>query len=562
MTTWKSGRTTISLTSQPDARHGERAAGRPEIFDAIKAAVAARDFARAGELAERALAAGHEHPTILNLAALRAEEAGRMDDALGLLRRAAALAPADPSVRNALGLCLSGQERHAEALAEFDQALAAAPTFAGAHAARGGTLEALGRLPEAEAAHRRALELQPGNTVALAGLANLAGRRGAHAEAKGLADQVLAIQPDYPDAVRVAASAELAAGDATAAQHRLEALIAAPKLSAVQRAWTQGVLGDVLDAQDRIPEAFAAYTACNMGLWRAYAGSFGGHPTALEFAQGMIERLDALSPRAWRGGVAAAPAGVKGHVFLLGFPRSGTTLLEQVLASHPDVETLEERETLTAALRAFLREPADLDRLAVAGEAELAPLREAYWAYAPEAGARVEGKVFVDKHPFNTFKLPLIARLFPDAKVLFARRDPRDVVLSCFRRRFAMSAPAYQLLTLPGAAAYFDAAMRIAERMGEAMGPRTLVVRHETLVADFDGAARAACDFLGLPWTDALHGFAERVRTRGVATPSAAQLAGGLSAEGVGQWRRYRAQLAPALPRLKPWVERFGYEVE
>ena len=168
--------------------------------------------------------------------------------------------------------------------------------------------------------------------------------------------------------------------------------------------------------------------------------------------------------------------------------------------------------------------------------------------------------MFIDKHPLNTFKLPLIARLFPDARILFARRDPRDVVLSCYRRRFAMSAPAYQLLTLPGAAGYYDAAMQIAERMGPAMGGRTQVLRHEALVTDFDDTVRAACEFLDLPWTQDTRAFADRVKDRGVATPSGAQLAGGLSAEGIGAWRRYSLQLAPALPRLAPWVERFGYD--
>jgi tetratricopeptide (TPR) repeat protein len=559
LTTWKIGRTTISLKGQAAARPAAADPARPAIFDEIKAALAARDFARAGVLAEQALAAGHEHPLVLNLAALRAEEDGRLDEALARLRRATELAPTDHGARNALGLCLSRMERHAEALAAFDEALALAPDFAGAHAARGGTFEALGRLPEAEAAHRRALALQPANPVALAGLANLASRRGAHAEAATLAERVLAIQPGYPDAVRVAAAAELAGGDASAAQARLEALIADPRLAPQQLALTQGDLGDALDAQGRTAEAFAAYAACNMGQWRAYAPSFGGQPTALDFARGMIARLDEIPAQAWRAEGRPPPEDVKGHVFLMGFPRSGTTLLEQVLGAHPDVETLEERETLSAALRAFLSAPEGLDRLAAAPEAGLDPLREAYWARVAEEGGRPGGKVFVDKHPLNTFKLPLIARLFPQAKILFARRDPRDVVLSCYRRRFAMSGPAYQLLTLPGAAGYYDAAMTIAERMAPALAARTQVVGHEALIADFDATARAACDFLGLGWTEALRDFAQRVKERGVATPSGAQLAGGLSAEGIGQWRRYRTQLAPALPRLAPWVERFGY---
>jgi Flp pilus assembly protein TadD len=563
LTRWKTGQINVTFGSPTAAASTPETptpAGRPAAFAAIRAAVEAQDYDRAGKLAEAALAAGLEHPVVLNLAALNCEKEERFEDALRLLERAVALAPDDPAARNALALCLHRLERYAQALAQFDQAVAAAPSFAGAHGGRGATLEAMGRLTDADAAFRRAIDLQPDNLAALAGLANLMSRRGAHAEARPVAMRVLAAQPGYPDAVNAVAAADLADGAAPAAQQRLEALIADPRLSAQQLALAHGLLGDALDAQDRVAEAFTAYTACNMGLWRAYATAYGGAPSALEFAQGMIERLDEIPADAWQAEGEPALDGARGHVFLLGFPRSGTTLLEQVLASHPDVEALEERETLIDALRAFLSRPDDLGRLAQAGEAELSDLRRAYWGRVRDEGARVAGKVFVDKHPLNTLKLPLIAKLFPEAKILFARRDPRDVVLSCYRRRFVMSGSAYQLLTLPGAAAYYDAAMRIAERLDPVMGAQTRVVRHEALIADFDGVVGSTCEFLGLAWSDALRGFADRTRDRGIATPSGAQLAGGLSAEGVGQWRRYRRQMAPALPRLAPWVERYGYD--
>jgi tetratricopeptide (TPR) repeat protein len=560
VTSWKVGQINVKMGSLTPAAPAPDA--RPAAFAEIRAAVEARDFDRAGRLAEAALAAGHEHPVVLNLAALKCEQEERFEDALRLLERAVVLAPSDAAARNALGLCLHRLERHEAALAQFDQAIAAAPSFAGAYGARGATLEALGRLTEAEAAFRAAIGLQPENLGALAGLANLMSRRGAHAEARPLAEQVLAAQPGYPDAVHVIAAADLAAGDATAAGARLERLIADPRLTAQQAALAQGLLGDVLDAEDRVPEAFTAYTACNMGLWRAYAKVYGGQTGALDFARGMIARLEAIPVEAWRTQGEALPGGVRGHVFLLGFPRSGTTLLEQVLASHPDVEALEERETLADAVRALLARPQDLDRLAVAGPEDLSALRAAYWARVRDEGAAVEGRVFVDKHPLNTLKLPLIAKLFPDATILFAQRDPRDVVLSCFRRRFAMSGSAYQMLTLPGAAGYYDAAMRIARSLEPVQGPRTHVVRHEALIGDFDGVVGSVCDILGLDWTDALRGFADRTRERGIATPSGAQLAGGLRADGVGQWRRYGLQMGPALPRLAPWVERFGYDAQ
>ncbi|HEX3367662.1 tetratricopeptide repeat-containing sulfotransferase family protein [Phenylobacterium sp.] len=558
MTSWKTGPINLKIgaLAPPPAR--DAAADKAALAE-IAAAVQARDFERGGRLAERALASGLEHPAVLNLAALKLEGEERFEDAVRLLQRAVAIAPGDPGAHNALGLCLRRLERDAEALIQFDQAIQIAPTFAGAHSARGGCLESLGRLKEAEAAFRRSIELQPENLGGLAGIANLMSRRGAHGEARAMAAKVLSAQPGYPDAVNVMAAAELAAGEAPAAQVRLEAMIADPRLTPQQLAFAQGLLGDALDAQDRVPEAFSAYAACNMGLWRTYAKTYGAPPTALEFAQGMIGRLDAIAPEAWTS-AGEPPPGATGHVFLLGFPRSGTTLLEQVLASHPDVEALEERETLSAAMRAFLATPQDLDRLAAASEAELKPLRAAYWDRVRDESAHVGGKVFVDKHPLNSLKLPLIARLFPNAKILFARRDPRDVVLSCYRRRFVMSGSAYQLLTLSGAAGYYDAAMQIAERMAPALEARSHVVRHETLIEDFDGVVRAVCDFLGLPWTDDLRAFSARTRDRGIATPSGAQLAGGLSAEGVGQWRRYRQQMAPALPKLRPWVERFGYD--
>lgn len=569
---WKVGQINVKAgyTPAPTARPAGPAAPparSPEAdrarLQAIHAATQARDFPRAATLAEAALKDGIEHPMVLNLAALKAEQEGRFDDALAVLRRAVEIAPQDLGARNAMGLVLTRLERYPDALAAFEGVIALEPGFAGAHCARGATLEAMGRLKEAEAAYNHALELEPENLGATQGLANLLSRRGAHAEARPLAEAVLEAEPNFPDAVMVLAAADAAEGHGERAQKRLELLAGDERLTPHQRALAHGQLGDVLDAQNLTAEAFQAYAACNMGLWRAYAPVHGQGVGALDFARAMIAELDQIPPEAWTSKPVAAPTdGPKAHVFLLGFPRSGTTLLEQVLASHPDVEALEERETLADAQRAFQMQPADVARLARASEAELAPLRDAYWARVKAEGADVAGKVFVDKHPLHTFRLPLILKLFPDAKILFARRDPRDVVLSCYRRRFAMSGSAYQMLTLPGAAGYYDAAMRLADKLEAPMAPRTLVVRHESLVADFDKAVGEVVQFLGLPWSDQVRNFADKARDRAVATPSGAQLSRGLSAEGVGAWRRYRDQLAPVLPTLAPWVAAFGYEAE
>jgi hypothetical protein len=159
----------------------------------------------------------------------------------------------------------------------------------------------------------------------------------------------------------------------------------------------------------------------------------------------------------------------------------------------------------------------------------------------------------------NTLKLPLIARLFPNAKILFACRDPREVVLACFRRRFKMNAATYELLTVPGAAALYDSVMGFGELMRPAFGAHWQVVRYESLVAEFARETRAICEFLGLEWIAGMDDFATRARERERSTPSTAQLARGLDRTRTVHWKHYSTALEPVLPTLEKWAERFEY---
>jgi len=547
VTSWKAGQISFKLGSAPPPVRDTQA-DRALLTKVLETAQAGGIDAATG-LAETALAGGLEHPLLLNLVAARREAEGGFDEALRLLERAHALGPQDIGVRQALGLLLHRLERYAEALGHFDALLAVQPGFSPGQAARGLTLEALGDLRGAGAAYGRALELQPGHLAALAGTASLQSRLGSHAEARALAAQVLAAAPGYPDAVMTLASADLAQGEPEAAEARLRELAADPRVTPQQRALADGLLGDVLDAQGRAEEAFAAYHECNAQLISTYRDRFGAGQSALAYARDLIEVVRQAPSGAWSAKSTAPISGAIGHVFLMGFFRSGAARLEQALGAHEDVATLDAGDPLIDAVRAYARRPDDLIRLAGAGEAELAPLRQAYWARVAQAGVDPAGKLFIDRQPLNTLNLPLISKLFPDAKVLFVRRDPHDVVLSSFARRFAMSAPAYQLLTLPGAAAYYDAAMHLAARIGGDFPLDQLVVRHEALAADFESTAREVCGFLGLEWSPAMRAAAASV----VPAPA------GLAAETVGHWRWYAEPMAAVLATLEPWVDTFGY---
>jgi tetratricopeptide (TPR) repeat protein len=522
----------------------------------------AGELPRAADLSKQALASGIQHAFLYSVIAMQLEGEGKIEEAAATLRLGLSHFADDVGCLHALGLCLLRLEQPEAAQPLFERVTSLREDFAPALVGLGQAFEASGSMHAAESRYRRALVLQPGNIMAEAGLASVLGRRGEHAEAHALALKVLAAEPNYPQAAMIAAEAEIALRRPADAERRMLALAQDARVNAVERSLAFSILGDALDRQGRAADAFAAYAESNEMRRIHYAPVHGTGQGTLAYARELLawfrehpasDLLPVVPPE-----VSESPA--IGHAFLLGFPRSGTTLLEQVLARHPLVAALEERETLHDSVLEFMRTPAGLARLGLATEADLVPFRRAYWKRVSDAGVVANRKVFVDKHPLNGLKLPLITRLFPEARILLAIRDPRDVVLSCFRRRFRMSAPYYELLSLQGAAALYDAVMQLTRELTEQMQLRVHVVRMERVIEDFEAEVGAVCAFLNIEWSDRMREFAAGARERGVATASGAQLARGLNSAGVGEWRRYRAELEPVLPTLNGWAAHFGYE--
>jgi len=153
----------------------------------------------------------------------------------------------------------------------------------------------------------------------------------------------------------------------------------------------------------------------------------------------------------------------------------------------------------------------------------------------------------------------LIARLFPNARILFAERDPRDVVFSCFRRAFQINTGMYQFTSLESAARFYDLTLTAAREYLRVFPLEVRPARYESLVADIEGESRALCGFLGVDWDAEMLRFADRARGRSIRTPSAPQVRRGLYTTGVDQWRRYVDHLAPVLPVLDRWAATLGY---
>jgi Tfp pilus assembly protein PilF len=530
-----------------------------ERLRAVDQALQKPDIPRAIELARAALDAGTVHPALLNLRALWLERQSREADAHADLLKARAMAPDDAAINNALGLSFARQNRMIEAARAFAHAAACRPSFAHAHFNSGWAHETLGELDIARANYERALALDPQRPETLSRLASLAARRADWTVARDLASRALSIDAGQTDARLALAEADIAGGHEAAAETALRALIGDDRLGCEGRYLAYGVFGDLLHRQGRYDDAFNAYRTGNAELRKANAARYAGEASirpALAWMTGAIEKSGPWIRPATAGGENECAR----HVFLLGFIRTGTTLLERILTSRPDTVSLDEKEAFADATRAFLADARGFERLRVLDAEGCAHYRRAYWRRVRESGVEPAGKIFVDKLPFNTLKLPLIARLFPDAKIIFAMRDPRDVLLSSFRRRFRINPYIYELLDLEAGAQLYDAFMALAGHYRAALPLDLIAIRNEDLIADFDGEIGRLCAFLGLAWDERMRDFAAGAGARAIATPGAEQIMRGLNRDGVGVWRHYRDKMAPVLPVLAPWVETFGYK--
>ncbi|HEX4739476.1 MAG TPA: sulfotransferase [Allosphingosinicella sp.] len=413
-------------------------------------------------------------------------------------------------------------------------------------------------MDQAEAGFRRALALDRASISARFGLASLLLDTGAIEEAAAVAARMAAEAADRPEVLWLQGRLAYGRGDAAGARDALERLLCVPSLNPGQRAEASLVLGLALGDLGDSKDAFAMASRGKRIQRELHATQASGRESEVAKLRRLGTWLETV-PANWGLSFPESPDAAGAHVFLLGFPRSGTTLLEQVLAAHPRVATLEEAPTLATAYQAFLSGPDACATLMNVGSEEAAAWADHYWKGVRERGIDVAGRTFVDKQPAGTLNLPIIARLFPHAKILFAIRDPRDVVLSCFRQAFQMNAMTYAFTDLEETAACYDACMRLAEAARARLKLGWADVRHETLVEDFDGELGRILDFLGLEPSAGMADFAQAAGARTIRTPSAPQVRAGLNRRGLGRWRDYRDALAPVLPILAPWVERFDY---
>jgi Flp pilus assembly protein TadD len=259
---------------------------------------------------------------------------------------------------------------------------------------------------------------------------------------------------------------------------------------------------------------------------------------------------------------ASAPDRAHSPVFVVGFPRSGTTLLEQMLDAHADFASMDERafaHELTARMKqAGQRYPQDLAKLT---QDEVNQLRAVYFRMVADILPDLGQRRLVDKNPLNMLCLPMIMRLFPESRIILCLRHPCDVLLSCSMQPFR--SPAFMVLcsSLQRLAQGYVRAFEYWYAQAAVFAPHVLEWRYESVVSHFDEQVARLGRFLEVQDTSAMTRFAEHARNkRFISTPSYAQVTEGVYRKAVGRWEAYREQFTPVLPVLQPWLERLGYE--
>jgi tetratricopeptide (TPR) repeat protein len=475
-----------------------------------------------------------EAPIRRNLASALSH-AGAYEESAEQFRQLTDILPADPQLRLVLARVLADLGLHEESMAELEEAarLTTGDTAAGAEGKSLLGVALQGRESDLEAVRELGLLLERTNRIdALREMLIEAETSGITREQLGYPAAAVALRDGYPAEAKQLLEAESVEADPVR-WHRLMAKIA-------------DTLGDADMAfaeAERMNRSVRDYDA-----WRT---------RGLEYRRQLRARAEAMTR--WPSRLPALQPGKRrSPAFLIGFPRSGTTLADTFLMGHPDTCVLEEVHMLGAA------EPAKaiggLMQLPNASPEQLDHARDAYFDVLDRHVEPGFDGLVIDKMPLNMTWLPLMYGLFPDARVIFAQRHPCDCVLSGFMQSFVLNPAMACFLDIADAADLYDAAMDLFVFGRERVPLQVHTLVYEQLVGDPEAALRPVIDFLGLDWRPELLDHRDTAKKRGaIITASYDQVSQPLTTKASGRWRRYEKQLEPVLPVLLPWATRLGY---
>ncbi|MFT5869420.1 MAG: tetratricopeptide (TPR) repeat protein [Paracoccaceae bacterium] len=475
--------------------------------------------------------------------------------AIAQFRRALSVAPKNIEALHNLAAALQILGRNKEAIQTAQAAISINPRPTALHATLGNALAAVGRLDEAITAFETVLATDPAHVMAHDGIC-YAYERSSQLDKMAIAIDRANLACEKDNALILHRMAQLAYRnkDYKGAKSLLSrtAIQDLPKDHQVSR---YELIGKSFDQLHKSQAAIDAFQTMN----QLGAPSLCVEPIVKNgYFRDLTDRLkDAESLKApWDPSTTS-----DSPIFLVGSPRSGTTLLDTILRAHPKISVLEE-QPMIQNMRAALGDAAhSIAGLAGLSEQAIEQARRGFLeTFAELSDAPTMGKILVDRMPLNLVEVPMIMRVFPKARFILALRHPCDCVLSCFMQNFRHNNAMDNFVTLKGSAEFYNLFMSVWRAQTDALSPAVAQVRYEDVIIDPKSALEAVMQTIGVDWHPAMddHLGSANKRAR-IDTASYQQITQPLYQSSAGRWERYRAQFDPILHHLTPWIEHWGY---
>lgn len=394
-------------------------------------------------------------------------------------------------------------------------------------------------------------------------LAVLYERRHRVDEAFSVLENCLRADPDYLEAELLKARLLRRRKDASGAETLFRKLASNDQAHPLVRAQAWSEIAQQLDRGGDYDNAMTSMLKCKEILMKDEAPFQQESQVLQSHLRNLAESVTRAHVEKWMEDAKGFPR--QKNVVLAGFPRSGTTLLEQVLDSHPGLVSSDEREAFArdifpAMWRSEKTPLPTIDALNGIPRERLLAQRERYFNYMSAALNEPIGvRVHLDKNPSLTLLLPAMLRLFPETKLLIALRDPRDVIVSCFMQYLPLNTNSVCYLTLERAAHRYAHDMGVWRKLREILPTPWRETRYENCVTQLETEARAALEFLELPWDAEVLQYRDRLKTKSVSSPTYEAVSQPLYTSAIARWKNYEKYLGPSLEILQPSITAFGY---
>ncbi|MHA1544232.1 MAG: tetratricopeptide repeat-containing sulfotransferase family protein [Alphaproteobacteria bacterium] len=415
----------------------------------------------------------------------------------------------------------------------------------------------MGFAAEAEKYFKTSIRLRP-TLEAYRDLAALYERTNDLARAETFARANLQNAPDEPSLNLIMANCDNRRGDIDKAHTRYIKILELAEQNPI-KVEAKNQIGRILDKQGNIEGAYENFVAAKELLKK-------DENIGIIDIKTQHQNLRTMTAMNWRQKTPAPPPPPAGFapgqlVFFIGFPRSGTTLLQEVLDRHDQIVVTAEEPTLRKVIdmmEAFKGGyPASLQTLT---PELIKDLRALYFYQANNFAKFDETTTLVDKMPMNLMQVPLILTIFPEAKIIFALRHPKAAIMSCLMQNFRLNNAMVNMTGLNEITTFYALVMGMWKKIASEREIPVHYIKYENLVADMEAETKKLTKFLGLPWTAEMMDYAKGARTKGlIKTPSYHQVVQPVYTTSLEKWRLYNKYFEPFEDRLKPFYELFGY---